>query len=153
MLGLKLSFQDDIATLHAHGGALVALDILLRGHQRQERLQYRILLDAILAKVEKKGVEAPKLIETLKELRNIALQEQDPLVVKTLRLMYEFIEENKNFSVQAQYEEDDEGNEYPLEIEDTENLVYLLTLLKDAEHKINREEIKDYRSVLKEQLY
>ena len=43
-------------------------------------------LDAILAKVEKKGVEAPKLIETLKDLRNIALQEQDPLVVKTLRL-------------------------------------------------------------------
>lgn len=110
-------------------------------------------LDAILSKVEKKGVEAPKLIETLKELRNIALQEQDPLVVKTLRLMYEFIEENKNFNVQAQYEEDDEGNEYPLEIEDTENLVYLLTLLKDAEHKINREEIKDYRTVLKEQLY
>ena len=110
-------------------------------------------LDAILSKVEKKGVEAPKLIETLKELRNIALQEQDPLVVKTLRLMYEFIEENKNFNVQAQYEEDDEGNEYPLEIEDTENLVYLLTLLKDAEHNINREEIKDYRTVLKEQLY
>ena len=110
-------------------------------------------LDAIISKVEKKGVEAPKLIETLKELRNIALQEQDPLVVKTLRLMYEFIEENKNFNVQAQYEEDDEGNEYPLEIEDTENLVYLLTLLKDVEHKINREEIKDYRTVLKEQLY
>ena len=110
-------------------------------------------LDALLAKVEKKGVEAPKLIETLKELRNIALLEQDPLVVKTLRLMYEFIEENKNFNVQALYEDDDEGNEYPLEIEDTENLVYLLTLLKDAEHKINREEIKDYRTVLKEQLY
>ena len=110
-------------------------------------------LDAILSKVEKKGVEAPKLIETLKELRNIALQEQDPLVVKTLRLMYEFIEENKNFNVQAQYEEDEEGNEYPLEIGDTENLVDLLTLLKDAEHKINREEIKDYRTVLKEQLY
>ena len=90
-------------------------------------------LDKILAKVEKKGVEAPKLIETLKDLRNIALKEQDPLVVKTLRLTYEFIEENKNFSVQAQYEEDDEGNEYPLEIEDTDNLVYLLTLLKDAD--------------------
>ena len=110
-------------------------------------------LDAILAKVEKKGVDAPKLIETLKELRVVALQEQDPLVVKTLRLTYEFLDENKSFNVQAQYEEDDEGNEYPLEIEDKENLVYLLTLLKDAEHKINREEIKDYRTVLKEQLY
>jgi len=52
-----------------------------------------------------------------------------------------------------QYEEDEEGNEYPLEIEDKENLLYLLSLLKDAEHKINREEIKDYRTVIKEALY
>ena len=49
--------------------------------------------------------------------------------------------------------EDEEGNEYPIEIEDQENLVYLLNLLLNAEHKINREEIKDYRTVLKEELY
>lgn len=110
-------------------------------------------LDNILAKVEKKGVKAPKLIEDLKELRGVALEEGDPLVVKILRLTYEFIEDKKCFNVQAQYEEDEEGNEYPLEIEDKENLLYLLSLLKDAEHKINREEIKDYRTVLKEVLY
>ena len=110
-------------------------------------------LDGILAKVEKKGAAAPKLIEDLKELRVIALEEGDPLVVKILRLTYEFIEDKKCFNVQAQYEEDEEGNEYPLEIEDKENLLYLLSLLKDAEHKINREEIKDYRTVIKEELY
>tara|TARA_B110000285_G_scaffold153698_1_gene171521 strand:+ start:74 stop:433 length:360 start_codon:yes stop_codon:yes gene_type:complete len=110
-------------------------------------------LDSILAKVEKKGAAAPKLIEDLKELRTIALEEGDPLVVKILRLTYEFIEDKKCFDVQAQYEEDEEGNEYPLEIEDKENLLYLLSLLKDAEHKINREEIKDYRTVIKETLY
>jgi hypothetical protein len=40
-----------------------------------------------------------------------------------------------------------------LEIEDQENLVYLLNLLKAADNKINREEIKDYRAALKEELY
>ncbi len=113
-----------------------------------------IKLDEIIAKVEKKGIEASGLVADLKSLRELALQEQDPLVVKVLRLTYEFLEENKCFDVQAQYEEDEEGNEYPVEeIEDKENLLYLLNLLKNADHKINREEIKDYRSALKTELY
>jgi hypothetical protein len=70
-----------------------------------------------------------------------------------LRLTYEFLEENNAFDVEAQYEEDEEGNEYPIEIDDKENLLYLLNLLKNAEHKINREEIKDYRTSLKMELY
>lgn len=110
-------------------------------------------LDQIISNVEKKGFEAPKLIEDLKELREMALLEQDPLVVKSLRLTYEFLQENQCFDVEAQYEEDEEGNEYPIEIEDKENLLYFLNLLKNAEHKINREEIKDYRSALKLELY
>ncbi|TXI82699.1 MAG: hypothetical protein E6Q38_04630 [Crocinitomicaceae bacterium] len=110
-------------------------------------------LDAIIEKVEKKGIEADKLIDDLKELREYALKEQDPLVTKVLRLTYEFLGENNAFDVQAQYEEDEEGNEYPIEIEDNENLLYLLNLLKNADHKINREEIKDYRTALKMELY
>lgn len=110
-------------------------------------------LDAIIKKVEKSGVEAPNIIEDLKALRELAIKEQDPLVVKVLRLTYEFISENECFDVAAQYEEDEEGNEYPIEIDDKENLLYLLNLLKNAEHKINREEIKDYRSSLKMELY
>lgn len=110
-------------------------------------------LEQIIANVEKKGFEAPKLIEDLKELREMALLEQDPLVVKSLRLTYEFLQENDCFDVEAQYEEDEEGNEYPIEIDDKENLLYFLNLLKNADHKINREEIKDYRSALKLELY
>ena len=110
-------------------------------------------LEQIIADVEKKGLEAPKLIDDLKELREMALLEQDPLVVKSLRLTYEFLQENECFDVEAQYEEDEEENEYPIEIEDQDNLLYLLNLLKNADHKINREEIKDYRSALKLELY
>lgn len=110
-------------------------------------------LDAIIEKVEKKGLKADNLIEDLKELREYALKEQDPLVTKVLRLTYEYIGDRDGFDVQAQFEEDEEGNEFPIEIEDKDNLLYLLTLLKNADHKINREEIKDYRSALKLELY
>ena len=110
-------------------------------------------LDAIIEKVEKKGLKADKLVDELKELREFALKEQDPLVTKVLRLTYEYLLDRDGFDVQAQYEEDEEGNEFPLEIEDKDNLLYLLDLLKNADHKINREEIKDYRSALKMELY
>lgn len=110
-------------------------------------------LDAIISKVEKEGISATGLVDDLKELREYALKEQDPLVTKVLRLTYEFLIENNAFDVQAQYEEDEEENEYPIEIEDQENLLYLLNLLKNADHKINREEIKDYRTALKQELY
>ncbi len=110
-------------------------------------------LDAIIAKVEKEGILAAGLIDELKELREFALKEQDPLVTKVIRLSYEYLTENEAFDVQAQYDEDEDGSEFPIEIEDQENLLYLLNLLKNADHKINREEIKDYRTVLKEELY
>jgi len=110
-------------------------------------------LDAIIAKVEKEGILAAGLIEELKELREFALKEQDPLVTKVIRLSYEYLTENESFDVQAQYDEDEDGSEFPIEIEDQENLLYLLNLLKNADHKINREEIKDYRTALKEELY
>jgi hypothetical protein len=110
-------------------------------------------LEAIIAGVEKNGLSTDNLVDDLKELREYALKEQDPLVTKVLRLCYEYIGENKSFDIQAQYEEDEEENEYPIEIEDTENFLYLMNLLKKADHKINREEIKDYRSALKLELY
>lgn len=110
-------------------------------------------LDAIIEKVEKEGILAEGLVDELKELREFALKEQDPLVTKVLRLTYEYLTEREAFDVQAQYEEDEDEQEYPIEIEDQDNLLYLLNLLKNADHKINREEIKDYRAALKEELY
>ncbi len=110
-------------------------------------------LETIIKKVEKDGVGASGLVDELKALREYALKEQDPLVTKVLRLTYEYLMDNNSFDVQAQYDEDEEGNEYPIEIEDKENLLYLLSLLEKADHKINREEIKDYRTALKLELY
>jgi hypothetical protein len=110
-------------------------------------------LESIIEKVNKDGILFTGVVDELKELREQALKEQDPLVVKVLRLSYEYLLEKESFDVAAQYEEDEDGNEFPIEIDDKENFLYLLNLLKNADHKINREEIKDYRSALKQELY
>lgn len=111
------------------------------------------LIDDILAIVEKKGLDVKKLAPMLTELREYGLKEEDPLVTKATRLTKEYLEEFGTFDIQVQYEEDEEGNEYPIEIEDKENLIYFLNLLKKADNKFNREEIKEYRTALKEKLY
>jgi hypothetical protein len=112
------------------------------------------LIDQLNEKISKDGIVVDELVPMLKQLREFALKEEDPLVTKVLRFTYEYLEENDGaFDLQVQYEEDEEGNEYPIEISDVENLMYFLTLLKKSENKINREEIKDYRTSLKEELY
>lgn len=112
------------------------------------------MIDAMVAQIEKDGIQVEALVPQLHKLREHALAEEDPLVTKVIRLTYEYLEENDGaFDIQAQYEEDEDGGEYPLEISDEENICYLLNLLKAADNKINREEIKDYRTALKEELY
>jgi hypothetical protein len=110
-------------------------------------------VEKVIALVEKEGVKAKKLIDELKELREFALKEEDPLLAKVTRLSYEYLTEKKGYDVQAQWEEDEEGGEFPVEIEDNDNLLYLLNLMLKSDHKINREEIKEYRTALKEELY
>lgn len=111
-------------------------------------------LNSIITSVEQHGIDHEELINELKALRELAKIEKDPLVVKLLRFTYEYLEEHACFDVEGQFEEDEEGNKYPVEgIEDKENMLYLLSLLKNSEQKINREELKDYRSSLKNLLY
>ena len=133
--------------LHLHKGETIPKQLYMKLAAANQKLE------SIIKNVEKDGVNAKNIIEDLKELREYALKEQDPLVTKVLRLSYEYIGEKNAFGIQGQYEEDEEENEYPIEIEDNDNLLYLLSLLKNADHKINREEIKDYRSALKQELY
>lgn len=111
------------------------------------------LIDKLLKAIEKNGVNE-KLIDDLKKLREWALKEEDPLVTKVIRLSYEYIEENECFDISVAKDEDEEGEEFYLEPgTDEENFSYLLNLLKNNENEYNREEIKDYRTQLKEALY
>ena len=89
--------------------------------------------------------------EQLLEIRNIALELDDPLIVKTLRIIKEKIEEDESldFDVELEIPEDDEE-----EYEEPENhLSHLLNLIIDSDNKYNREEIKWYRSAIWEEIY
>jgi hypothetical protein len=101
-----------------------------------------------------KGFEAESIVASLTEIRELALKETDPLLVKVTRLAYEYITENDCFSHTVEKIEDEEGEEELIEPgTDSENLTYLLQLIKKSENEFNREEIKEMRTWLKNELY
>ena len=112
------------------------------------------LIDKAIEVVDKKGLDAGALEEILKEAREYAKKEEDALVTKTLRLIYEYIDENEAFDIEVSIEEEDEEEDFEQEeMTDIENLKYLLELIKKSENTYNREEIKGYRSELWDALY
>ncbi len=101
-----------------------------------------------------KGFEPESIIASLTEIREFALKETDPLLVKVNRLAYEYIKENNCFDHTVEKVEDDEGEEQLIEPgTDSENLIYLLQLIKKSDNDFNREEIKEMRTWLKNELY
>lgn len=99
-----------------------------------------------------KGGSVEKVAEELMKIREIALTESDPLMVKTLRLIAEKLKEDESFDFDIEIEipEDDEDDEY---VVPENHLTHLLTLMADSDNKYNREEIKLYRTALWEDIY
>lgn len=110
-------------------------------------------IDKLLKQLEK-GFDGEKIIKALMDLREDALKDEDPLLAKVLRLSAEYIKEEECFDHTVEKDEDEEGEEFLIEPgTDAENLSYLLQLLKKADNKFNREEIKEMRTYLKLKLY
>lgn len=108
-------------------------------------------IESIIANVKANGIQLPALVEELTALRELALKEEDPLVTKTIRLVYECLEETENFQsfIFDEADEDEEGNEIPgEELNELDSLLYFLNLLKKTDNKYNRDEIQ----VVKHQL-
>lgn len=111
-------------------------------------------LESLIAKIAT-DFDVDYIIEELKKVREIALEEKDPLLVRVFRQTYEYLEENKAFDVtiEKEYSEDEDGEEIETLKEpgtDAENLSYLLGLIIKSENKFNRDEIKEMRSWFKE---
>lgn len=118
---------------------------------QQEKSNKKI--DKLITDLEK-GFDTEKLPKALMELRADALEDEDPLLAKVLRLAAEYITEEGCFDHTVEKEENEEGEEFLLEPgTDAENLTYLLLLIKKSENKFNREEIKEMRTFLKLKLY
>lgn len=110
-------------------------------------------IDKLIKSLEK-GFDGEKVVKALMDLREDALKDEDPLLAKVFRLASEYITEEGCFDHTVEKEEDEEGEEFLIEPgTDAENLTYLLELIKKADNKFNREEIKEMRTFLKMKLY
>lgn len=111
------------------------------------------LYATIIKELEKGKVDAAKITGQIDDLRVIAKEIEDPLVLKTLRFVKEKLAANDGFELEIEADEEEEEEE-GVELEVPEDqLLYLFQLLVDSDNKYNREEIKQYRAALQEDLY
>lgn len=98
-------------------------------------------MKAIKEAVHNNKLDNNQTIAELKELRELVKeQDPDPLVVKTLRLTYEYLEMNGKFNIQFLDDEEDLG---------MNDFEYLLELIGNAENESNREELREYVEAIK----
>jgi len=96
-------------------------------------------IEEIQKGLDKNGFISETIIKQLKDVRPLAIEEEDPLVTKIMRLSYEHIEENGAFNID--YMQDDKMDQIA-------NFKYMIDLIHQCDHKYNREELKDYRDLL-----
>jgi len=95
------------------------------------------LIDAIKKQLNTEGVNG-KTVELMQELREwFKAHLNEPGYVKMIRLAYENIEENNDYTFLYLEEEDGKAN-----------LEYLIDLLGDYQNKYNREELIDIRHLM-----
>lgn len=111
-----------------------------------KKLIHKIQLDLF-----KNGFNADSLVADLKKLREYAMEEQNPVLVKAIRLAYEHIEENNAFLIAVPDDEPIEGIESSTANESTsdnniESLEYLLNLFTDLKNKNNISDLREYNN-------
>lgn len=110
------------------------------------------LLNKIQRDLMRNGIVLNTIVEDLKDLRPYAVEEENPLLVKVIRLTYEHLETYQTFEIGIPEDEPIEGFEEE-EVQDTaadpqESLNYLLSLMADAKNKINIIELREYSTAL-----
>lgn len=111
------------------------------------------LLNKIQRDLMRNGIITNTMVGDLKELRTYAVEEEDPLLAKVIRLTYEHIDAYQDFDISIPEDEPLEDSEAEVESEDIrgqESLDYLLSLMADTSNKINELEIREYIDSLNE---
>lgn len=103
------------------------------------------IIKALQAEVISNGIVAQTIVPELKKLREFALLEENPVLVKALRLAYEHIEENNDFLVSIPSDEPiEEDLEVNNESSSSESFTYFMSLMLDLENKHNLADLKEY---------
>lgn len=109
------------------------------------------IIKNLQAEVIANGIVVDTLVPELKKLREFALLEEKPVLVKALRLAYEHIELNKDFLINIPSDEPiDETLDANTENTNTESFNYFLSLMLDLSNKHNIADLKDYNQQFQE---
>lgn len=124
-----------------------------------ESIEANKLIVGLQKEIAKNGIVAEKLVKGLQELRPYALAEEDPTLTKVIRLTYEHIENTGTFNIPIPADEailegeEEEEIVNEMDMEDFENkkssLDYLLSLMLDPRNPNNRQDLMEYRDMLK----
>ncbi len=98
------------------------------------------ILEKVIQSVENNGIEASAIIPELQKAREFALQEEDPVLTRALRLAWQHLEANETFDIDLA--EDIETIE--------ENFVYFLQLCLRCENSLNRDELREMTTSLQQ---
>lgn len=106
---------------------------------------------ALVQKIQKdltaKKFGCETIIENLKELRTISIEEKNPVLTKALRLAYEHLENQKAFHIGIPADEtsEDESTSFNFSKKnDLESLAYFIALTLDATKPNNLLDLKEY---------
>ncbi len=124
-----------------------------------ENIKAQKLLNKIQRDLMRNGIIINTLVEDLKELRKLVVEENIPLLAKVTRLTYEHIEENEDFLIAIPEDEPLEEDETVEEVETEsseevtgkESLEYMLSLMAEHSNKLNEMELREYVKALKEE--
>lgn len=92
------------------------------------------------------GIITNTLIEDLKQLRTLVVEEGNPLLAKVLRLTFEHVENYQEFNIATPDDEpmEEDGEVENDEVTGQESLDYLLSLMADPTNKVNEIELREY---------
>lgn len=133
-----------------------------------ENSKYYKLIEKLKADIAKNGIDKKTNVADLKDLRELVVGENQPLLAKVIRLTFQHIEEYNTFNVaipedepidDIEATEDTEGSEATKTVEKTpekikinpvESLDYLFSNMNDISNKLNVSDIRDFVAELKE---
>ncbi|WLD22594.1 hypothetical protein NU10_07550 [Flavobacterium dauae] len=103
------------------------------------------IIKALQSEVNANGINASTIVPELKKLREFALIEEKPYLVKALRLAYEHIDGNNDFLVNIPSDEPiEENSEIKSESSANESFNYFISLMLDLDNKHNIADLKEY---------
>lgn len=91
------------------------------------------------------GIITNTIVDDLKDLRVLVVEEGNPLLAKVIRLTFEHIDSYQTFEIAIPNDEPIEDEEIDEEeITGQESLDYLLSLMADSSNKVNELELREY---------